>query len=69
MLGNEKIFLSNVIFIDTPQIICYSRLQKCGGFDDTEDCINERFDSFYCDTFPLLDYYKLKALPIEVINV
>ena len=68
ILESERIFVSKVIFIDTPQSICYSRLQKRGRFDDTEDCINKRFDSFYQDTLPLLNYYKLKAVPIEIIN-
>ena len=68
MLENEGFFISKVIFFDTPQNTYYSRLQTRGRFDDTEDCINKRFDSFYRDTFPLLDYYKRKAIPIEVIN-
>ena len=65
LLENEKIFASKAIFVDTPQSICYSSLHKRGRFDDTEDCINKGFDSFYCNTFPLLDYYRQQAIPLK----
>ena len=68
LLENENIFVSKVIFFDTPPNICYRRLQRRGRFDDTKGCINKRFDLFHCETFSLLNYYKQKAIPIEVIR-
>ena len=38
MLENEEIFVFEVIFVDTPQSICYSRLQNRRRLDDREEC-------------------------------
>ena len=44
---------------------------NCGGkletrYDDTIDGINKRFEQYFTETYPLIDYYKQQKLLVEV---
>ncbi len=43
---------------------CGAKLERRA--DDNEDAINKRFEKFYSETYPLIDYYKKQNLVVEV---
>lgn len=55
----ERNFL-HVVNLDTPEDIVRKRMQERARSDDTTDSIETRLQSYYEETLPVLDYYRVR---------
>lgn len=69
-LGERKIKIDKVIFLNIPREISLERLQKRAAIenrsDDTPEAIHERLDIYDRETLPVIEHYRNQGKLIEV---
>jgi adenylate kinase family enzyme len=58
--------LKSIIFINVPKKECIKRMLLRKRSDDTKEIIEKRFNIYFKDTKPVLNYYKKMGLLIDI---
>lgn len=63
----NKVDLLFVLYLDCPDVVCINRclqrgLEGSGRLDDNEETVKKRIQTFYTDSLPIIDYYKVLGL-------
>lgn len=66
----SKVNLQFVLFFECPDAVCIDRClnRGTGRSDDNIDSLKKRFNVFYSDTMPIIDYYDNKNLVRRVAS-
>lgn len=66
-----KADVEGVLFFDCPEEVCVSRIleraKTSGRVDDNEESIRKRFQTYYQETMPVIEYYKNEDL-VRTVN-
>ena len=59
-----KVNLQFVLFFDCPEAVCIDRClnRGTGRSDDNLESLKKRFDVYYSETMPIIDYYEKQYL-------
>jgi len=68
MTGKAEV--EGVLFFDCPEEVCVQRIleraKTSGRVDDNEESIRKRFQTYYGETLPVIQYYEKQNLVIKV---
>lgn len=65
-LHTKNYKLKKVLFINVPKKECVKRMLLRKRDDDTKEIIEHRFNIYFKDTKPVLDYYKKTGLLLDI---
>lgn len=60
----KKVNLQFVLFFDCPEAVCIDRClnRGIGRSDDNLDSLKKRFNVYYSETMPIIDFYEKQYL-------
>ena len=67
-IWNLKHLPSSIIYLDCPDDVCIKRSMKRQRFDDNNEIMTQRLESFNRSTIPILEYLRKGGIPVTILN-